>query len=380
MELNSLIDQNAPQIRTAVGVFLEGGTVNGKIYAIPTVKEQAEGTFFLYNKRLADKYNVPIAQIKSFADLDPWLQKVKDGEPGVIPYLLGGVSTPTETSRYHWDAVGWGREFYLYNGKVLHAYNIEEIWNTARVTRSWYEKGFYQPEVDDVGVVDMADQKYLRSGNWFAWSHVSHPGKAPEQSTAWGYPIVGGGQVWRQMVTKNILNGSMDAISRTSRNAVPAIKLIELMNVDKQFNNLLNFGIEGKHYQFVDQAKGIIRPLKAANAGEGYSPNMQWALQNQFQTYLTEGDNPDKWDQYKKYNADAGVHPSVGFIENLDVVQTQLATVQSVIEEYEPLLIRGLVDPASIKAEFQQKLAAAGIRDVEAELQRQVDAFLAAKK
>jgi putative aldouronate transport system substrate-binding protein len=376
--LDDLIDKNAPQLRKAVGVFLQGGTVNGKIYAVPTVKEQAEGTQFIYNKKFVDKYNVPITTIKSFAALEPWLQKIKDNEPGIVPYLLDGLSTPTETSRYHWDAVGNGRRFYLYKGKVLNSYNIDEMWDTIKYTRSWYQKGYYQAEADDAGT-DYASQKYLSSGNWFAWSHVSHPGKAPEQSTAWGYPIVGGGPVWRQMVTKNILNGSMDAISRTSKKGVPAIKLLELMNIDKSFNNLLNFGIEGKHYTFVDNAKGIIKLNKAANAGEGYSPNMQWALQNQFLTYLTQGEDPTKWDQYKKYNADAGIYDTVGFIEDLKPVQTQLASVESVIQEYEPLLLRGLVDPAAVKAEFQKKLADAGIKDIEAELQKQVDAFLKSK-
>jgi len=380
LPLNDLIDKNAPKIKTAVGVFLQGATVNGKIYAVPTVKEQAEGTGFLYNKKFVDKYNVPIMQIKSFAELEPWLQKIKDNEPGIVPYLNGNPATPSETGRYHWDAVGGGREFYLYKGKVLHAYFIDEVWDMLKVTRSWYQKGFFQPEVDDVGIEDMATNKYLSSGKWFAWSHVSHPGKAPEQTAAWGYPIVAGGQVWRQMVTKNILNGSMDAISRTSKKAVLAIKILELMNTDKFFNNLLNYGIEGVHYDLVDNAKGIIKPRKPANSGEGYSPNMQWALQNQFMTYLSTSDDPNKWELYKKYNAEAGLYDTIGFIEDMTPVQTQFASVTSVIEAYRPQLMRGLVDPMSVKAEFQKKLTDAGVKAVEAELQKQVDVFLAAKK
>lgn len=130
------------------------------------------------------------------------------------------------------------------------------------------------------------------------------------------------------------------------------MKIIALMNNDKFFNNLLNFGIEGKHYTFVDKAKGVIKPLKPANANEGYAPNMQWALQNRFITYLTTNDPLDKWDQYKKCNASAGIRPTVGFIEDLSPVRSRVAAVDAVRQQYEEALTRGIVDPASVKDDF----------------------------
>ncbi|MFP4113429.1 MAG: ABC transporter substrate-binding protein [Spirochaetota bacterium] len=385
LPLNDLIDEEAPQIRDVVGVFLDGATVDGNIYAVPTVKEQAEGTQFIFNAALVEEYNVPVDEIDSFEDLEPWLAIIAENEPDVIPYLLDGLSTPTETFRYHWDAVGAGREFYLEHPEmygdeeevVSNAYFIDEVWETAQITRDFYRAGYFQPEVEDVGSnLEAQSTKYQTAGNYFVWSHVSHPGKVPEQSVAWGHELVGSGPVWPQMVTKNILNGSMMAISQTSDHAVEAIKLLELMNVDQDFNNLLNFGIEGRHYEFVDESAGVIRPVAAANTGEGYAPNMQWALQNQFLTYLTENDNPNKWELYQQYNDEAGIWPTVGFIPDLSPVQTQVASVTAVTEEYEQTLIRGLVDPASIMEDFQEALISAGVEDVEAELQRQVREFL----
>ncbi len=386
--LEGLIDQQAPDLRKIVGTFLEGGTANGHIYAIPTVKEQAEGTQFIFNKALVDKYSVPVTQIKNFQALEPWLQKIKDNEPGIVPYLLDGVSTPPLMRDYNWDAVGDGRHFFLdhapyaaEDGKVHYMAFFDTYWQGMDVARSWYQKGFFQPEVTDLGnQLNAQSQKYLASGKFFAWAHVDHPGKVPEQSAAWGHPLIGSGPTWGQMVTKNILNGSMDAIAQTSKKSVPAIKLLDLMNNDRFFNNLLNFGIEDKHYQFVDKANGVIKPLKPANAGEGYAPNMQWALQNQFINYLTTNDPVDKWAQYKAYNAAAGIYPTVGFIEDLTAVNSQVAAVEAVRAQNEEPLYRGLVDPASAKAQFQKALEDAGVHQVEGELQKQVDAFLAAKK
>jgi putative aldouronate transport system substrate-binding protein len=386
--LEGLIDKNAPELRKIVGVFLDGGTFNGHIYAIPTVKEQAEGSQFIFNKAYVDKYKVPVTKIKGFEDLEPWLQKIKDNEPGVVPYILDGNTTPSGLYDYNWDAVGFGRQYYLdhkpyaaEDGKVHYLYFMDSIWSHLTITRSWYLKGYYQPEVADLGNQLTAQSlKYQTNGQFFAFAHVDHPGKVPEQIAAEGRPLIGSGSLWKPMVTKNVLNGSMDAIAHTSKKSVEAIKILALMNKDKFFNNLLNFGIEGKHYTFVDNKKGVIKPLKPMNSNEGYAPNMQWALQNQLITYLTQSDPPDKWEQYKKYNASAGVWPTVGFIEDLTEVSSQVAAVDAVRQQYDESLLRGLVDPVATKPEYQQALEAAGVHDVEAALQAQVDKFLASKK
>jgi putative aldouronate transport system substrate-binding protein len=376
--LEDLIDEHAPRLRDAVGLFLDGGVMNGHVYAVPTVKEQAEGTQFIFNKALVDKYNVPVTEIKSFDDLEPWLQLIKENEPDIIPYLCDGLSTPSGTAVYHWDAVAFGRQYYrTADGSVKYLYLIDEVWDYLAVARRWYLAGYFQPEIEDVGSNATAQLlNHLGAGDFFAWSHVSHPGKVPEQSAAYDMEMVGSGPVWQQMVTKNILNGSMDAISVTSDRSVEAIKILELMNIDQQFNNLLNFGIEGQHFEFVDQRAGIIRQLAPRDAGEGYAPNMQWALQNQFLTYLNEGTAPDKWEQYQRYNDAAGVWPTVGFYEDLSAVSTQVASVDAVRQQYEEALFRGLVDPVSGRQEFEDALVEAGVHDVEAEVQRQLDAFL----
>jgi putative aldouronate transport system substrate-binding protein len=381
LPLENLIDQYAPRLPEALGVFIDGGRMNGHIYAIPTVKEQAEGEQFIFNKRLVDKYNVPVTEIKTFAQLEPWLKMIKENEPDVVPYVLDGNSTPSGMVTYGWDAVADGRHFYrLEDGSVKYLYMIDEVWDYLAIARDWYLKGYFQPNIEDVGSnLSNQSDSVKRAGNWFAWAHVDHPGKVPEQSTAYGYPMIGSGPTYGPMVTKNILNGSMDAISVTSDHSVEGIKLLELMNIDKKFNNLLNFGIEGRHYEFVDEANGIIRPLAAMNSGEGYAPNMQWALQNQFLTYLTEGENPNKWELYKEYNASAGIYPTVGFYEDLSSVNTQVSSIDAVRQQYEDAVIRGLVDLNQAKAQFQAALIDAGVKDVQAEVQRQVDAFLASK-
>jgi putative aldouronate transport system substrate-binding protein len=221
-----------------------------------------------------------------------------------------------------------------------YVYMIDEAWDSLDVAHRWYQAGHFQSEIEDVGSNATAQsQKRLAAGDFFARGHVSRPGMVPEQSAAWGHPHIGSGPVWQQMVTKNILNGSMDAISVPSDKSVEAIQPVEHMNVDKFFNNLLNFGIEGSHYEFVDRQNGIIRQLAAT-----------------------------------------GIRPTVGFYEDLTKVNTQVSSVDAVRQQYDETLWRDLVDPDSMKKEFQDALVAAGVHDVEREVKSQLDAYFANKK
>ena len=373
--LNDLIDTHAPAIRDAVGFFLEGPVRDGQIFAIPTVKEGADSAQWFFNKRLTDKYNIPWQSIVTPADLEPYLQLIRDNEPDVIPYLLDGVSElPNSTLQNTWNRIGVGSDFTYFEdtGRVQYKWHREETWERAQRMHDWYRRGFFQPEVEDVGG-ESQHNRYFQNGNWFAYSHVGHPGKAGELSAAHGYTIVGTGPLSQPVVTTDILLGSMMAISQTSRKPVESIKVLELMNTDRKFNNLLNYGVEGTHFRFVNEQLGVIEAIP----NTGYAPNMQWALQNQFLTYLFPTEDPNKWANYLAFNESAKLSPVVGFIADQQPIRTQLASISNVKDLYNPLITRGLEDPSSLRAEYLAALRDAGVEQVEQELTRQVQAFLA---
>ena len=377
LPLNDLIDDHAPALRDAVGFFLEGPVRDGRIYAIPTVKEGADSAQWFFNEQLVQKYSIPYRTIVTPADLEPYLQLIKDNEPDVIPYLLDGVSELTNATLHNvWNRIGAGADFTYFEdtGRVQYKWHRDETWERARRMRDWYLRGFFQPEVDDVGG-ETNSNRYFQSGNWFAYSHVGHPGKAGELSAAHGYTIVGTGPLSQPVVTTDILLGSMMAISQTSRKPVESIKLLELMNTDQRFNNLLNYGVEGRHFRFVNEQQGIIEAIP----NSGYAPNMQWALQNQFLTYLYPTEDPRKWENYLAFNDSAKLSPVVGFTADQGPIRTQLASISNVKELYDQVLQRGLEDPGALRADYLAALRDAGVEQVEAELTRQVREFLAGR-
>lgn len=376
LPLDDLIDEHAPAIRSTVGFFLEGPVVNGRLYAIPTVKEGAQSFQYIFVKEYVDKYDVPIDEIRSPDDLEPWLEMIRENEPDIIPYLAADVGVLTLSHTNAWESLGVGRDFYRDgDGRVRWVWHMEEMWELSRTMYEWLQAGYLPPDIEDIGNTEHGIH-HFDTGDWFASATTSHPGKAGEMSGQYGYPIVGGGPAVQPTVSTDILLGSMMAISRTSEDPVAAIRVLDLVNNDRYLNNLLNYGIEGTHYTMADAERGVIELVDDS----GYAPFMQWALQNQFLNYVTTDEDPDKWERYRAYNESARVLDTVGFIADLDPIRTQLAALSNAGTEYGDVLARGIVDPDSVREEFLATMEAAGVREVEAELQRQVDAFLATKE
>ena len=76
--------------------FVIGSQINGVNYGVPTDKEFAVNGGFVWNKDLADKYNLDMPSVESVEDLEPMLKVIKENEPNVIPYLVeqgGGMYT-----------------------------------------------------------------------------------------------------------------------------------------------------------------------------------------------------------------------------------------------------------------------------------------------
>ncbi len=366
LPLNDLIDQHAPSLRNTVDDWLDAPVKDGKIYAIPTVKEGAVGFAWHYNKKYVDTYNIPIMDIKTPQDLDPWLAIIKEKEPEVIGFLS---SDNTLLSAYlgNGDRIA-GENYFNIDGVVTHKWLTDGFWEMAKIQNDWYKKGYLEYNIDDIG--NHTDQ-HMEEGNWVVWPHVSHPGKAGEASARFGYPIVTGAYMHPQMVTRDIRLGSMLAISRSSKNPEAAIKVLELMNSDQVFNNMINFGLEGVHYEFVDENQSVIRTFS-----DTYRPNMQWALQNQFLNFIQESESPDKWKKYKEYNDSAGVYDTQGFFADYSSIKTQVAATESVFATYVDIIFRGLVDPDVYRDEILKAFNDAGVHDVIAELQKQLDSFL----
>ena len=85
-------------------------------------------------------------------------------------------------------------------------------------------------------------------------------------------------------------------------------------------------------------------------------------LRAEWEENITEGEGTEKY---------------TGFVFDTSAVTTQLANCQNVRQQYGWPLELGYVDPVEGLEEYKQKLQEAGIDDVIAEAQRQLDEYIA---
>ena len=124
----------------------------------------------------------------------------------------------------------------------------------------------------------------------------------------------------------------------------------------------------------IEQPAGILRLIE----GSGYAPAANWAFGDTFNAYVLEGQPADANAKTAEINNSAMASTILGFVFDTEPVKSEIASVSKVVQEYEGLL-GGELPVEETNAEFVEKLKIAGIDTVIAEMQRQVDAFMASK-
>lgn len=173
-------------------------------------------------------------------------------------------------------------------------------------------------------------------------------------------------------------NGNSFIIPWSSENPEKAMMLWDLMYTNAEVSNLFINGIQGKHWDYTDDTETFI------NTPDGVDPNtsgyssVDWSWPNQRITPVWEGNEADLWEQLEEFNTTGIVSPAMGFSWDSSSVQNQVTSVNNVISEYNNALRWGTMDPSNID-QLNADLEAAGINEIVAEKQRQLDEFLASK-
>ncbi|NBD26279.1 ABC transporter substrate-binding protein [Paenibacillus glycinis] len=372
LDVTSLIDQYAPETKAQMNPELLTGTaIDGKNYAVPVEKEMASEFGIVLNKDLVDKYSFDISTIKTYEDLEPMLQVIKEKEPNVTPFW-GGKNNVTLIP---FEQIGAVPGAIKKDGgtTVVDQWESPEMLQMLKLMKDWNGKGYFQK--------DPATQKDAAPGNkagtvFAQWQQLT-PGKDKVLSQQWGHPMV---QVvmTEPYTTSGDLNGAMTAISRTSKNPERAMMLINLLHTDAKLLNTLVNGVEGKH--FAKASDTVIKLPDGVQAGQsGYTPGNNYMFGNQFLNYLWDNEDPQKWEAYKAFNASAKPSPIVGFSYNAEPVKNEEAAINNIFNSFIDGLSTGVMDPDKDLPDFIAKMKQAGLDKVIAEKQKQVDAFLSGK-
>jgi len=375
MPLNDLLEQYGQEIiETLDPLILQSAQIDGINYGVPTNKEFASQGGIVYRKDIAEQLGLNMNAVSSLADLDAIYSVIKKKMPSITPLFIKYGENFNSHYLNNFDALGdTSIPGYILKDDestiVKPMYEIQRYIDNLYLARDYYLKGYTNK---DAATTQMMVNDALASNEYFSIVSPIKPGKADELGVQTGLAgKLGQIAVNQKSLATSETTGSMLAISSTSRHPELAMGLINLLHSDSYLNNLLNFGIEGVHYEKVTD--NIIKETEATSR---YSPGTNWMLGNQFLNYLWDTESSNKWEQFQQFNEGVVVSPGLGFVFDGDEVKSEVAAVVNVDKQYLIALESGSVDPDVVLPEYIKKLKIAGIDKIIAAKQKQFDQFL----
>ncbi len=380
-DLTDIIQTETPDLYASMPeVVWDGTRVNNKIFAIPVKKDYAAELFWRFDKELfVDELGFEIEWDMDFHDIEEYLAAAKEAYDSGVEAAsnaeyplkltkggLGGLDAGYDMINrdamlgipYH--AVGSADE-----DKIIISVEDSELYDRLVALHEWYKAGYVNQDaatVDDVG-----SYSAIKSGQGFYGADAIWTG-------ADGYPQVISRFSGPYLSTASI-RGSLNAISANSENIELALKYQELVNLNQEYRDILRYGVEETHW--TKTAEGLAQ--RTEQGRNNYNP---WPFsQGSYSLSTVEAAegvevDPDMWNVIFEGYADALATKSIGFSFDISPVEAEIAVCKVIRDKYWVGLITGSLDPAVEIPKMMAELEDAGIRDIQAEAQRQFDEWL----
>lgn len=362
--------------------YLVATTYREDVYGVPTLRDMAAAFGICMREDIMTKYGYKIEDIKTPADLEAMFIDIAPKEPELYMfYTQGNGNDIIEQMLHDWDPLGndaygvlmnYGQEEPL---KVVNLFDTPEYEGHARLLRKWYLNGWIVPDATtnpQGGPVQVGAEKL------FGFASNLKPG-FDAQST-----LAAGGVKMVQSSFKPQLSHSQYialinwCIPMTCKNPEKTAQFLNLLFTDPVVFNLINWGIEGRHYVKMNDHI-ITYPEGVTAETTGYNMNLTWFYGNSLIGYMWEGNDYDVNDQMREFNRTAIFSKATGFNFDTTPVRNAITSVTNVVNEYRLAMGAGMLDVDENLPKFRAALKAAGIDEIVAEKQRQLDAWLAAR-
>lgn len=343
-------------------LYWEGITIDNKVFGVPTNKEIAVPLMFMYPQSLIEKYNIDIKKYRTIQSVEPLLEIIAQNEPEYI-----GLELDSNTNNYF--AID-GYECIISHNiplmvkstdkslKVVNIFETDEGKDVLSCIRRYYQLGYIN---EDAAVKKSSNLK----PNEKVFLKMSEGG--PYSEISWSndrqYKVVSQ-QVSDLVVTSGSTRGGIMVANSQTQYPEKCVEVLNCINTDSEVRNLLNFGIEGIHYNLTENNQ----VNKISNNYSG----VQYTQGNWFILHTVVGEPFNKWDEFTIFNNSAFKSEILGFTANTNSFQKELVAIENVWKKYYPYIMTGSVDIDYFLPQFVDELKAAGIDQVKEILQLQL--------
>ena len=258
------------------------------------------------------------------------------------------------------------------NPRVLPLWDCEELMDRYRLLHKWYGLGYIQPDASAVESTSADKTIPVRFG--VAWR-----GYQGYSNTAdWGFQVktsIYGGPY----ISRSTEQGALLAICSgcSEEHARAALKYIELLNTDRKFRDILAYGIEGKHFNYMENGTVI----RTDTGRSRYAPALfsMGSVVNASVESVSEDfqADPDQWKKVYEGYENYAIHSSAyGFVYDKTRKEDIIAALSAIYANYSTDLATGTSDPDVVIPKMREEMEKAGIGELLEDIQEQLDAYL----
>lgn len=388
-DISTLLDEYAPDVKSTLGELLDGTTIDGGVYGVPCYRDMGSAEYITMRKDILDQLNLTekAQNMKSWTEFEEILTEVvantelagignADAAGTVIstqPFFMGADSF---AENYGYDNLGDSYQMIYIDdatGKVGCYYFSEQYQQMMQRVRDWYNKGLvYKDSANNQEIGD----SMIKNNVFFSDAQMCELGAEVSKKSATGYDVVCTKVTDAMLTTGSCLKFGF-AVPVTATEPEAAVKFLNLLYTSEEVENTMAWGVEGRDW--VRKDDGTADYPEGVTAETVQYHTADFLNGNQFITIPWAGSEPDFREQQKKSLTDAPVSKYMGFAFNQAGFEQKITDCYNVGETYRKVLASGSVDYESTYAEFTAALEKAGINDIVAAYQEQVDAWLAAK-
>ena len=366
--------QEYPILTTVAGTSYGLSTVNALYGTRPGIiirEEYAEETGLV---------NEDEDYVYSLDELTEIFAAIKENHEDCYPFGILGSSVSSGSSittiLLQLDALGSnvlaGVLMGTDSSEVVNLFETDEYKDYLQTVAEWYDAGYIMP---DAATTDSSASELMTNGK--IASYVMNV--TPEQMVStYGFDLIGlATGVTSIGATSNLINWTVPI---TSENPEAAITFMDYLYSDSDLMNIIQWGIEGEHYEFVDEENGVIDFANDYDGSTSPYYNTLGLWGNQTTAYTYDADNTQEAKDEFTASSLENKYVSYGFVFDSSDYSTQLTACQTVLDQYQAALETGSLGVDGWEDVYETMVSAlktAGIEDIIAECQAQLDAFLA---
>jgi putative aldouronate transport system substrate-binding protein len=354
-------------------------TIEGKLYGIPSYGPFSSPMIYIVKKTDSDSANIDWTNINTLDGVTEAILKMKEANPDHY-YVPGAVESywiPKDID-YLGDTNFLGvLTDPLNSTTVENYYESDYFMSFLENVKIWQANDIFNPDtMSNTNPTLLSLQNGITSGTpGYGWDLDEWLYEANLKQD-YGDDMTGT-QIGPRLITTGTATTYLWHITSFSENKEAAMRVMRVFYTNDEAANLLGNGIEGENYVINDEGKvAYLEGMNMTNTG-WTGLGCSYSLPNCSGTPVWYYQPDNMWDMMADSNTEAKASLALGFTFDNTPVADQVTACSNVIAQYYLPLINGEVDIDEVLPVFQQALHDAGIDEVIAEKQTQLDAWLA---